>query len=412
MKQKRKFEILIMLFAFVFSYLTLTFIFNRQLTSNETRIKNFYYEDENSLDMVMIGSSMVFTGYSAPLAWKEQGYTSYVLGVHSAPMGIMKSMIKEIKKRQNPKVILIDFNAAMYGDKPQRKEAALRYWIDNMEMSQNKIDTINELVPEEERASYFFPFIKYHNNWSEVFDSLEMTKLQLKSMIMKENLSVSGMNGTTLKDNRRKFVNSEHNEKRKALSPVTNQDLQDLLKYLKDNSVENVGFVIMPRYYDAKMLNQRALLNEASDIVKSQGFKVYDFEREMEAIGLKKIDDFYNADHLNFYGQRKMTEYFGRILKKDFDLKGMHNDKTISKWNQEYKSYEKVYQWGTRQIDQGINFRYDHRILNEIFEGREPDLKTSDKSKENPRKKEKAKSEKNKNGKKNHQRDKKAKESV
>lgn len=378
MKPKRKFEILIMLFAMVISYVTLSFILNRQLTSDETRIKNFYYEEKNNLDMVMIGSSMVFTAYSAPLAWKEQGYTSYVLGVNAAPMGIMKSMIKEVRKHQNPKVILIDLNAVMYSDQAQRKESSLRRWIDNMEMSQNKIDTINELVPAAEKPAYFQPFLKYHNNWKEFFSGLTMSGLQLKSMITKDNLSVAGMNGSTKKDNRRKFVSIDNYEKRKPLSPITGQDLHDLLKYLKDNKIENVRFVIMPRYYNAKMLDKRALFNEASDIVKSQGFKVYDFDKVINDIGVK-TDDYYNSDHLNFYGQKKMTKYFGRILEKDFQLKGMYNDKTIHKWNKEYESYEKIYQWGTEQIDHNVYFRYDYRELNEVIEGRKPRFINPDK---------------------------------
>ena len=86
------------------------------------RVKNFYKLEKNSLDMVMIGASTAFTDYSAPLAFQEFGYTSYSLGTNAAPMGIAKSMLIEVLKTQNPKVILIDINGILYNDDFETRE--------------------------------------------------------------------------------------------------------------------------------------------------------------------------------------------------------------------------------------------------------------------------------------------------
>lgn len=42
-------------------------------------VHGFFLEPEDSLDVVLIGASQLYTGYSAPLAWQDYGFTSYPL---------------------------------------------------------------------------------------------------------------------------------------------------------------------------------------------------------------------------------------------------------------------------------------------------------------------------------------------
>ena len=161
MTKFQKFKIFIMTILIAGLVCGMNFVMCRQAYSSDAvRVKNFYKLENNSLDMVMIGASTTFTNYSAPLAFKEFGYTSYSLGTNGAPMGLAKSMLIEVLKTQNPKVIIIDINGILYDDKFESKEGSLRAWIDNMPYSQNKIKTIQELVPEDDRLSYYVPFLK------------------------------------------------------------------------------------------------------------------------------------------------------------------------------------------------------------------------------------------------------------
>ncbi len=71
--------------AFVCIFLTvlipLTYIIR---TNGEVKdiFTGFYAEEENSLDVVMIGSSPVYPFYSGAKIWGEQGITCYPLSSH------------------------------------------------------------------------------------------------------------------------------------------------------------------------------------------------------------------------------------------------------------------------------------------------------------------------------------------
>ena len=95
---KGSLEVVALCVAIIASLFVSSHVLNHQFSSDELRVRAFYKEPENSLDMVLIGSSAAYTTFSSTVAWKEEGFTSYTLATSGAPMGIAKSMLKEVVK--------------------------------------------------------------------------------------------------------------------------------------------------------------------------------------------------------------------------------------------------------------------------------------------------------------------------
>lgn len=365
------------IFIMVFLIITLTcctnFILCRQLNSQSDaiRVKNFYRLEKNSLDAVFIGASTVFTNYSAPLAWKEFGYTSYSLATNMAPMGIAKSMLIEVRKSQHPKIIVIDINGILYNDEQESKEGAMRLWIDNMPNSKNKYDTINELVLKDERLSYYFPLLKYHSNWQNFSDCLKSSVDELINTD-KINLSSLGMQGSTNVDPQRNYVDIKKYNDLLPMHKLSGEHLKDLLEYCKKENLDNVIFTNMPRYYSKKMLPERKRNNTAKKIIEEYGYPCIDMDDYVDDIGLDPEKDFYNPNHLNIYGQRKLTLYLGNLLNDKYHLSQQKHDKKImERYNYEFLSYKKVFDWANFQIIQAKSKSYNYGIIREILENGE-----------------------------------------
>lgn len=348
----KKIRIILFSLVCVMSIMITLFVFDRTATPDEIRVKNFYEFKKNSLDLVVIGASTAYTNYSAPLAWKEYGITSYSLGTNMAPMGLAKSMLKEVRKYQNPKLIVIDINGILYNDVYETKEGSMRLWIDNMRMSQNKIDTINELVPNNEKINYYISFLKYHSDWRKISKRLDYTKRELETKINPKNLTVMGMEGRAFKYPQKNLIDMKNYKGTAPLYKKSGARLRDLLSYLKDNNINNVVFTNMPRFYKKNMIYQKRVLNTAKKTIQEYGFKVYDFDEHVKEIGLNPEEDFYNPNHLNVYGQRKLTKYMIQLLSQNTNFTSKHDTDSIKFWNQEYKSYEKLY----KRLDKCMRF--------------------------------------------------------
>lgn len=132
------------LFSIVFCVVSQMFITADR--SDISNIRGFYYEPKNSLDVVTMGPSEMYTGYAPTLAWHEFGYTSYNFGAGAIPCNLYKSMLKEVLKRQDPKLIVVNISDYYDGEWNYDDEVYMRKWIDNIPWSQNKIDTIKDVI--------------------------------------------------------------------------------------------------------------------------------------------------------------------------------------------------------------------------------------------------------------------------
>lgn len=128
------------------------------------KIKGFYEEPENSLDLIFVGSSQLFSTINPAVLWREQGITSYVFAANEQNPRLSYYFIREALKYQHPKAIVLDMFYCDF-DRIQR-EAVVRLNLDDMRWGRNKIEAILNNVPPDQWLSYFFPIMKYHERWS------------------------------------------------------------------------------------------------------------------------------------------------------------------------------------------------------------------------------------------------------
>ena len=140
---KRTVSLLSLFLAVLFSVGILQEYFLANFDHNTIRMEGFYLEEENSLDVVFLGASDVYQGFSSGLAYDEFGFTSYPLTVGANSIALYKSQLKEVLAHQSPQLIIVEINGALYGDSEYyQKTSTLHYYLDPVPFSQNKLDTI------------------------------------------------------------------------------------------------------------------------------------------------------------------------------------------------------------------------------------------------------------------------------
>lgn len=216
------------------------------MDGNKTRIDGFYLEDKNTLDVVLMGSSEVFAGYSAGQAFKEFGYTSYPFTVDSNSITMIKSQIREIYQYQKPKLLVIEINGALYDDDSKiAEEATIRRYTDNMPWSLNKINTIMNEVDYSDKISFLFPIVKYHSNWTDYKGCV----LNAKKIMTMETRGYSLLKGAftyTAIDQNEKVISTKDIDEKLELTEKSETHLRNILQYLHDEKIENVLFVRFP----------------------------------------------------------------------------------------------------------------------------------------------------------------------
>lgn len=322
---KRIIKMAVLLIVMAMIGLLAIMVLKRTNTSTECHINNFYREPENSIDVAMIGCSELYADYSPPIAYREGGFTSYNLCYEGAPGCFYSSMLREYLRKQNPQLVTFEVNGFTYSEEYCTREGNMRKWLDNIERSDNWVDTIKQYVKPEDRASYYFRISKYHNNWQWVREAGS----RLNTLYVNGKGEVSKMKSFST----RTTSNSKMKVKRKdapAISRFGRDCLEDTLKYCKECGLENVMFFRAP--HKDKM--DPASCEEIKELVESYGYDFVDFETMNDEIGLDESKDYYNKDHLNVYGNEKFSKFIARYISENYDISTEHSSDIDKTWNE------------------------------------------------------------------------------
>lgn len=335
---------------------------------NRERIKGFYLEDKNSLDVVYMGASEVYSDLAPAYAYKNHGYTSYLFASQASSILSYKYQLKELLKKQNPKLVVIELNSAVYAnDEDVVKEENVRNFVDNTPLSIDKVEFVNSYT-EKNKEEYLFPLIKYHDTWKDLPENFPMIANIQGSGFRGYNYLKGMMNQTVIFHPSQRIMNdfiADIDDKR-PLTKLSEKKLRELLKFCRDEKLTNVVFARFPHLVVRRTLDRCERSNTVEQIVKEYGFDYLNFEKNCEDIGLDYETDFYNLDHLNVYGQKKFTDYISGFLSKNYGLKGAKlNDGQKNEWNEAFKYYNAYYSYNDELISKNQKTDVDESVINE-----------------------------------------------
>lgn len=288
---------------------------------NNIRVEGFYCEQKDSIDVVFIGASEVYSDYSPVYAYERYGYTSYNYSIEDNPLELYKWELDEVFAHQDPKLVVIELTAATsdrdLSQKVETFDATLRKISDSVPLSSSKYSLVNEFGKKNHLESYYYPPIMYHG---------AIPKRDLaKEIIGFHNRGYSYLKGAVTHTNSRKcskedLINIDGDDTKQTISQNQEEKLVDLLNYCKIKKY-NVLFTRFPHRVESKEKYLRYCEgNYIADIVKNNGFDYLECENVLEGIGIDRIEDFADGEHLRADGSKLFTEYIGNILRTQYGI--------------------------------------------------------------------------------------------
>lgn len=291
---------------------------------NRQRIKGFYDEDKKSLDIVFLGASEVYSDFAPGCAYEHSGITSYLFSTQANSILNYKAQLKNILSRQDPQLIVIELNGALYGDEAEaKKEENLRNYADNVPTDCTKLEWISENV-NENYEEYLFPIIKYHSVWKDIPSDMKYQLTIASDKIRGYNYLKGILNETKVFKSPQRSMNNmlpKLADKKKPITRLEENNLRELLQYCKDENLKNVVFVRFPHIVVTRTYERFERSNTVGDIVNEYGYDYLNLERDIAKTGIQDDRHFYNLDHLNVYGQKLFTEYLTDYLSKQYGVK-------------------------------------------------------------------------------------------
>lgn len=152
--------------SFYFGYNYLNGIFR---TPDVNYGDSFHNMPEDSVDVVVLGSSHAQYSFVPSFFYQDTGLYSYSLGTSFQPLSVSYQMLREALKTQNPELVILEiFTACQFVDNTDT-DYDYRYVLGQYQMTgEEKYNTIDLIGSKEKAISYKNEFINNHNNWRTV----------------------------------------------------------------------------------------------------------------------------------------------------------------------------------------------------------------------------------------------------
>lgn len=297
------------------------------------RFSGFYAEKEDTIDIVMIGSSPVFPYYCAPKLWGETGIAAYPLSSNVQRPMAMKYLVKEAEKTQSPSLYIFEMRMYTIKDEDLRENMAYTRGVtDNLRYSANRVETIQAMVPEsEERLSYYIDLFKYHTNWkmfalpSEWGNWRYRKENELKGFFIKDEV---GPTATPAAGGAAGEL---------AIPPEQEEYLRDLITYLQENKLQAL-FIVSP--YGESMEEQQ-MYNYMGNIIEESGYHFLNMNNYYDEIGIIFEEDFADyASHTNIVGAEKCTAFLEEYLLENYSFEDKRGDSDYITWDEAYEKWK------------------------------------------------------------------------
>ena len=303
----------------------------------------------------IMGTSSVYCGWVAPLAWKEYGLTIYPASFNGIPFFLYENLIKELRSRRaGVDFFVIDVRGILKMSSPIN-EAFIRYVTDVMPMSSNKLDALkrsfevietynDKELTAAEKAAYYFPLLKYHLRWSMLTEE-DYTDLPDEYKGAPPNQKNLEFRTKTIQ------LNPEaQTEECGSLDSLQEKYLYSLLDYAEQENLQ----LLFVSYPARNSRSDQLLINETLRIAKSRGYDTLCFDTE-EMCREAELDfsaDFRNNNHLNSKGALKMTRYLGSYIRSNYDLPDHRGEEEYQSWDDSWTAYEKMYEEGWAKMEE------------------------------------------------------------
>lgn len=259
-------------------------------------------ENSKSIDVIVVGDSLVYSSISPMKIYGDYGYTVFNCAEPAQIISDAYEYYKVSVESQKPKIVFIEANMLF-------RDSSKKPWY-NRYLKIFKNST---------------PLFKYHNNWKKILFSNLGLKNKDKGYIFSNKIKPS-KNFDYMAKNKRKY----------NISQVNIDYFEKMLDIANKNNIK-VVLLGLPSQKSWNNDKHKKILKLAKDY-------------QLDYLNLNLIDDINidwnkdtkdRGDHLNSYGSKKVSKYIGKYLKDTNILKSHKKDKKYKDWNTLYKLYAK-----------------------------------------------------------------------
>jgi len=313
--------------------------------------KAYIGERQNSIDVFLIGNSNLYRGFSPIACWTDYGISSCDSGKPLQNLQGAYNILVDALNYQKPKVIVLETDMffvthrkinmkTVLSPKGKTVEAGAR--IDIAKIHNTLQANIDYYIPKlfetgytrylnrlesafQTEINYYFPLLQYHYRWN------SLQPKDLSNIKGNWHFADKGFITSTARKPYKggfKYMTVPA----KTPLPLKADSLQYLNKIVELCKQKNIQLVLLSIPSAKSWTISKH--NTVAEYAKANNLVFIDYNlNKLNNIGFNWLKDTYDGGtHLNIYGAHKITRFFGKYLKDNFQLADHRGDPAYAQW--------------------------------------------------------------------------------
>lgn len=318
-----------LVFVLLLQVLSLT-VFSKKTSSslspNLRMAYSFMQEPENSIDVIAVGNSDLYSALVPAELWTKHGYTCNVIASPRQSVCTSYQMLETMYRTQHPKVVIVEVDMlydTMIDERCCKNKKSPATCVIDMLSG----DTFDELI-----ENYLSVFT-FHDKWKKAGKC--------------NNADVSNSHGYKYCSNINRVSYTNHMHNSTKTEPVKEENIKWL------NNIVNLCRKNGSEVFFTEMLSctswDMARHNSAAALAEDMGVDFVDYNLIFESLDIEPETAFRdNGNHLNYFSACKVSDHIGDYLDANYNLPDRRKDSRFDYYN---KSIERFY----REIDDKNN---------------------------------------------------------
>lgn len=330
-RQNRILYTVIFLIVFFCGFALINQILVLKMDTGVVTMQNYYKQPEESIDVLLLGSSRVGMSLDLETLWKYYGISSYACWGGRQPFWDSYYFLKEATNAQKPKVVALEVGAAAL---------AFEYLDDGHQYGNtygikgllNKIQAVQLSAPQKKWNDLIFGLPVYHARYNELTqDDFTNFFWNTDRINYKGNSVRYGVGAYSLMDV------SQITETKKIQSKGESY-FRKIIEYCQNEEIPLVLFA-MPH---PSRTTEQPYYNAVQEIADEYKVPFINFNLLDKETGFT-AEDFWTDGHLNTSGGRKISSYLGNYLMSNYMLLDHRGDENYKSWDVFSNSMENNY---------------------------------------------------------------------
>jgi hypothetical protein len=309
----------------------------RPVPDRQSGWSGFLQQPKNSIDLLLIGNSHVYSTFLPLEAWKEAGVASWDLGAGRISNSVKLAYLKEALRTQKPRVVAVELfgiTTEQFPDGSGETDPRTTEWsYSEMPFGVNKVKSVFTSLPATEVVSSLVPLIRYHNRYADITeDATWFLHAQAKVFTGGGYLRVGQGDPNGPKTKPRVATAKQYQASLSAL--------EEIIALCKREHIPLVLWTA-PMWEDPVSDFPETIQRDLRAKHLDEGVTFVNMVDEMPTIGIDNATSFLDSGHLSYEAATKATNWLLEEVFAPYNLPDHREEPSYKQWQKYEKSWDK-----------------------------------------------------------------------